>query len=378
MRRFSNFRLLKHHSVRYTAPLFCGAVFFASPQARADDPAVALYGLIDLGVASTHVSGTGTHNGLIDGGLGDSVWGLRGNDDLGGGWRALFQVEGTFTPSNGQGVDQDGRLFNRQSWVGLDNASYGRLSFGRQYTIGQSFASQLEQAGWKDMGLGATFKASDNFQFDNVVNYVTPAYGGWSLGVGYSFDAAKPDAFATNANNRAISAGLKYAQGPLLAVATWDEMRLGDAIPTQARPRAVQVGASYDFEVAKVALAWSRQSNGYVGLDGGDPDNLGVGLGPRAFVDGGHVDAWFLGLTVPVGQDSIVLQWSPARPSWTWDNGQRARTAQLTTLGYIHPLSPRTSLYGFIGYASRYTVDNQFDPEGSHTTRVAVGMQHQF
>ncbi|WZB70124.1 hypothetical protein WJ968_31135 [Achromobacter xylosoxidans] len=33
----------------------------------------------------------------------------------------------------------------------------------------------------------------------------------------------------------------------------------------------------------KVSAAWSRQRNGYVGLDGGDPDNLGQNLGPAAF-----------------------------------------------------------------------------------------------
>nr|WP_256977745.1 porin [Bordetella genomosp. 10] len=385
MSKATSLKLFKQKSARYIAPFSYGAVFFAlfftHTQARAgtdEGPGVTMYGIVDLGVGTTHVSGSGTRNGLVNGGETDSVWGLRGREDLGGGWRALFGLESGFNPSNGQVDDQDGRLFNYQSWVGLAQDGYGRLTFGRQYTIGQSFGNELEQAGWKEMGLGATFKASDNFQFDNMVNYVSPSFAGWTLGLGYSFDAARPGGFATGANNRAASAGLKYEQGPWLAVATWDEMRLGSAVATRARPRAVQLGLAYDFEVAKVALGWSRQSNGYVGLDGGDPDALGVAAGPRAFVDGGHADAWFVGLTVPVGADSIVLQWSPARPSWTWDDGRRARSAQLGTLGYIHVLSPRTSLYGFVGYASRYTLDNQFDPQGSHTTRVAVGMQHRF
>ncbi|ALM87067.1 porin [Bordetella sp. N] len=369
-----------------------GAVFFASAatctlvsgvlatpaHAADDDAAVTMYGLIDLGVGSTHVSGTGTRNGLVNGGEDDSVWGLRGQDDLGAGWRALFQLENGFNPSNGRTDDQDGRLFNYQSWVGFENDAYGRVTFGRQHTIGQAFGNQLEQAGWKDMGLGATFKASDNFSFDNLVNYVSPSVGGWALGLGYSFDAAKPGGYAASASNRAFSAGLKYEQGPWLAVATWDQMRLGNTVATHAQPRALQLGIAYDFQIAKVALGWSRQSQGYVGLDGSDPDDLGVDAGPQAFVDGGHVNAWFLGVTVPVGKDSIVLQWSPMQPSWRWDDGQRARRAQLATVGYIHELSPRTSLYGFVGYASHYTLDNQFDPDGSHTTRVVVGMQHHF
>jgi len=41
-------------------------------------------------------------------------------------------------------------------------------------------------------------------------------------------------------------------------------------------------------------------------------------------------------------------------------------------------LSPRTTLYGFAGYASNYTLDNQFDPANSHTTRVGAGISHHF
>jgi predicted porin len=135
---------------------------------------------------------------------------------------------------------------------------------------------------------------------------------------------------------------------------------------------------SYNFEVAIVALAWTRQADGYSGMDGGDPDGLGQGLGPAAFVQGGHADAWFVGVTVPVGKGRVVAQWSPAQPSWTWSDGQRARRAQLATLGYIYDLSPRTSLYTYAGYAANYTLDNQFDPANSHTTRLGMGISHQF
>lgn len=339
---------------------------------------VHLYGIVDAGVAVTSVSGQGSHSGLLNGGLTDSLWGLQGAEDLGGGWHSRFQLESGFNPSNGNS-EQDGRLFNYAAWVGLGHDSVGEVRFGRQHTIGQLYGNALEIASWKDMGMGATFKASDNFQLSNMVNVTSPTWNGLQAGVGYSFDAGDQGQFRTNQNNRALSMGLKFESGPLLAVATWDQLRLAQAPEgSGGRPQAVQLGASYDFEVLKLSVAWSRQKNGYAGLDGGDPDGLGLGLGPAPFVRGGTVDAWLAGVSVPVGPGAILVQWSLARPNWHWDNGMTARNAQLATLGYTYALSPRTTLYGFAGYASNYTLDNQFDPANSHTTRVGAGISHHF
>ena len=366
------------------------AAFFYPMIVHADDDdsagsRVTLYGLIDLGVATQHTSGQGTRNSMISGGQTDSLWGMRGNEDLGDGWHASFQLETGFNAADGNVEDGDGRLFNYNAWVGLGHSSFGEIRLGRQSTIANQFASDLELAGWKDMGLGATFKASDTFQFDNTVNYLSPDFAGLQFGVGYTFNADDGSAsgFRTANNNRAYSLGLRYRQGPLLAVATWDEMRVGatgiaNAGAAGARPRALQLGMSYDFEVVKISVAWTRQQDGYVGLDGADPDGLGLDLGPAPFVHGGRVDAWFVGAAVPVGAGSLVAQWSPGKPSWSWQDGDRARNAQVTTLGYIYPLSRRTSLYTFVGYARNYTLDNQFDPDNSHTTRFAVGITHQF
>lgn len=356
----------------------------ASPlAARADAAAlsgaeVQIYGVVDAGVAVTNVSGVGSRSGMLNGGLTDSLWGLRGREDLGEGWSARFQLENGFDPSTGRQAD-DRSLFNYGAWVGLGHDDLGELRLGRQYTVGKTYGNALEIASWKEMGMGATFKASDNYQFSNLVNYYTPEWQGWQAGIGYSFDADAQGKFRTNANNRALSLGLKYEDGPLLAVATWDQMRLAQPPQgIQGRPRALQLGASYDFEVLKVSAAWSRQRNGYVGLDGGDPDNLGQNLGPAAFAAGGTVNAWLLGVSVPLGRGTVLAQWSLAKPDWQWADGMTARKAQLMTLGYTYELSKRTTVYAFAGYASNYTLDNQFDPGNSHTTRYAMGVTHRF
>ena len=149
---------------------------------------VQIYGVVDAGVAVTNVSGVGSRSGMLNGGLTDSLWGLRGREDLGDGWSARFQLENGFDPSTGRQAD-DRSLFNYGAWVGLGHDDLGELRLGRQYTVGKTYGNALEIASWKEMGMGATFKASDNYQFSNLVNYYTPEWQGWQAGIGYSFDA---------------------------------------------------------------------------------------------------------------------------------------------------------------------------------------------
>lgn len=62
---------------------------------------VTLYGLVDAGY--NHVSGlkNGSFNGIASGIMEGSRWGLRGNEDLGGGYRAIFTLESRFEADTG-------------------------------------------------------------------------------------------------------------------------------------------------------------------------------------------------------------------------------------------------------------------------------------
>ncbi len=83
-----------------------------------------LYGLVDAGVeVVNHASATGgTVTRLTSGGMNTSRWGIRGSEDLGGGLKAVFQLESGIFIDNGT-VDTPSSvpsgLFRRQSYVGL-------------------------------------------------------------------------------------------------------------------------------------------------------------------------------------------------------------------------------------------------------------------
>lgn len=348
--------------------------------ASAQESGVTLYGVVDAAVSSTHVHDPGgvrkTQTGLLSGGYGDSLFGLRGSESLSDGWRAEFTLESRFDTSTGE-LDGD-EFFNNSAWVGLSNDSFGSLRLGRQQTVAQQYASELEIGPWKDMGMGATFKASDNYQLNHSINYLSPSFGGLSVAAGYSFDVLGDEISGIKSPHGSLA--VKYEQGPFVAVASWDKTWLSDSALAGARdPSAWQVGAAYDFTVARVSLAWSRQANGYAGLDGGDPDGLGLGLGARAFAFGGRLDAYLAGVSVPVGDSGEVLvQWSYIDPNWSWEDGEKAHAGQLATLGYVHSLSPRTKLYAMAGYARHYSIENQIVQGQGNTTRFMTGINHSF
>ncbi|UCF25560.1 MAG: porin, partial [Ralstonia sp.] len=102
---------------------------------------VTLYGVTDVNLefannvgavpqaANKYSPGPANHVVRMDsGGLAGSRWGLRGVEDLGGGLSALFVLESGFGLNNGS-LQQSGRLFGRQAFVGLKSAQFGQITF---------------------------------------------------------------------------------------------------------------------------------------------------------------------------------------------------------------------------------------------------------
>jgi predicted porin len=91
---------------------------------------VTLYGLMDVGITSVSNQGGSRDISLATGMLSPNLFGITGVDDLGGGLKAIFKLEGQFEMGTGA---LDGTEFGRQSWVGLESVSWGALTAGNQY-----------------------------------------------------------------------------------------------------------------------------------------------------------------------------------------------------------------------------------------------------
>jgi predicted porin len=91
---------------------------------------VTLYGVADM--FYQYADGANSLSRAQSGGLAGSRFGLRGSEDLGGGLRANFTLEGGVNLDDGTS-GQGGAMFGRQAHVGL-SGSFGSVSLGRQYT----------------------------------------------------------------------------------------------------------------------------------------------------------------------------------------------------------------------------------------------------
>jgi predicted porin len=253
------------------------ATFAASADAQTS---VTLYGVIDEGINYTNNVGRGHVYELSSGFAQGSRWGLRGAEELGGGLKAVFQLENGFDLNSGR-LAQGGRMFGRQAYVGLSSAPYGTLTLGRQY---DSVVDYLAQTTANGNWAGTLFShpldndnTDNTFRLDNTVKYASPSIAGFQFGGTYSF--SNDTGFA---NNRAYSIGGQYAYAGLLVAAAYLQadnpgngasgaITANDAGFIAARMRVFGGGITYTFGPATAGFVYTNSNylnptgNGYLG-----------------------------------------------------------------------------------------------------------------
>lgn len=175
---------------------------------------VTLYGLVDEGIDYTNNVG-GSHVYELQSGYAQgSRWGMKGADDLGGGLKAVFQLENGFDVNNGK-LGEGGLMFGRQAYVGLTDSTFGAVTFGRQYDSLVDYLAQTTANGnWGGYLFSHPYdndNTDNSFRVNNTVKYASPNLAGFQAGATYSFSND-----AKFANNRQYSVGAQYANGPLL------------------------------------------------------------------------------------------------------------------------------------------------------------------
>jgi len=375
--------------------------------AFADGSNVQLYGIIDLGVVHYSglrpTSGTGTvsSTGLDSGGQSSSRIGLKGSEDLGGGLKAIFQVEtgfcaaGTNQNTDGKGGNSGGYcsgggFMQRTSMVGL-TGGFGTVVAGRLNTpLWNSELAADPFAG----GLTGNIDNISNETFANVkranqvVAYVTPDFMGFTGTAVYSF---APFSSTVNLNQggnttRAWELNGAYNNGPIFA--SLDYLRgtnMGVSVPgngsldTGLGPNTAQLSTNssqglavkhwqvtggYDFGIAKVAAMYQNLK----------VDNVS-----------GDRTVWMLGATVPVGPGAILASYAQAKNTLGADTGNN--TAKQYAIGYTYALSKRTNLYTSYAHISNDSntalavgdsSTGNLGVAGQSSNGFALGIRHKF
>ena len=350
------------------------------------ETSVTLYGIIDTGIGYNQIKGTvagvdvkASKFGLINGVQSGSRWGLKGSEDLGDGLRAVFQLESGFDSSTGvqaQGGTGTDRLFGRQATIGLAGDSWGQLDLGRQTNIASKYLPGVIDpfnAGFGQANAGTSFTSSNTLRLDNMIMYQTPNFSGFQFGLGYSFNANGSQTWKLSGqddtNNRVVTTGLRYSNGPIGVALTYDRMN-NSSLDTPAVTEW-NLGGAYDFEVVKVSLGFGQTRNGlFAAQNFGQYSSLAPGL---SYADGLKINSYLVGLSAPVGNGRVLASWQMADPHSSDESLGNLSKQQSFSLGYTYNLSKRTNLYAIGSYAKHVYFQDDLK-----STMVGVGIRHQF
>ncbi len=250
---------------------------------------VTLYGVVDMnleyanhvGAVPTAANGfsRGPSNNVFrmdSGGMSGSRWGLRGTEDLGGGLKAVFVAESGFNLDTGT-LQQGGRLFGRQAYVGLQSAQFGQLSLGRQYTSMFEALANFSPTAYSTQYEPIVMQSGANFREDNTIKYSgqfgpVSALAHYSFGVGTALPATVGVATPIGGNGEvpgqarrdsAYGVAVAYAAGPFGATVGYDQWNptIGTSSGTVKK---AAVAASYSFgQLAKImgGYRWGQNRN---------------------------------------------------------------------------------------------------------------------
>lgn len=351
-------------------PLLACAVLCAFGAGAHAQSSVTLSGSIDL--AMRHSSNSqGSLTSMASGSNSTSRLVFRGVEDLGGGLKASFWLEGAFNADNGT-TAANNQIWDRRSTVGL-SGRFGEVRLGRDWT--PSFLAWASTDPFVVVGVGGAINmwaSAPSTAFrrafgaagttlsrsSNAVEYILPANLG---GVYGQVMVAPGEGGNAQGNYNYHGARLGYAAGPWDVAGFYGNTRI-DATHAQFKQSGVR--ASYNF--GSTVLAGSLLDSTYLNAK--------------------H-QALLVSLSVPVGYGAIKASYIKVNQKGRDAAGASidADDAQRFALGYVHNLSKRTALYGNVGRVSnqgRATFAISGGPgasaPGSHSTGYEVGLRHNF
>lgn len=363
---------------------------------------VTLYGVIDTSLTYVHNASGDQHlwalGNASGGDLAGTRWGIKGQEDLGNGLAAIFQLENGFDPSTGHNL-QSNREFGRQAFVGLTSSQFGTVTLGRQYDP----VVDLVQAITADNYFGSAFATPgdvDNYdnssRTNNAIKFQSISYAGLQFEAMYAFGGV---AGSTGAG-QTWSLAAAYNNGPLGLAAGYfhadnsntlaNGLRTGwnstsdgtfDANINNFYATAKSIGiarlaAQYTVGPFTAGASYSNaqyKPDGFSGFGSSEKFNVGQG-----FLNYQATPALLLGLGY----------------TYTKSSGDTSATYHQASLGADYSLSKRTDVYlvGAYQHASGQTrnpdtgaVTNAQASIGSYGYNgtssqelVALGLRHKF
>ena len=330
------------------------ATLAVSAQAQSS---VTLYGNVDVGLTSIKTKSTpanpavdGTVTGVTSSILTESFFGLKGQEDLGGGLKAIFKLESFIDVDTG--ATTAGNFFGKNAYVGLAG-DFGTVKLGNQESLFKTEAAAFDAFGVSPvLAVSKLFVDSESWQ--NTIGYTSPNLSGLTLSAQHSAKENGKAVGAGQVNGGATAVAANYTVGALGLSAVYGDVRSVNASVVTEKNQAWLLGASYDFGVVKAFAQYGQNKA---------EDAAGADVSKDKFYQ--------VGAVVPVTQaGSVHAAFGQVKTSFPV--GADAKERQFS-LAYHHALSKRTSVYA----GGTYAKWEQAAAEEKITT-LAVGVRHAF
>ncbi len=359
-----------------------------------------------------------------------SSLGFKGTEDLGGGMKAGFVLEGQPLADTGS-LSRDGRIFGRQAFVGV-TTPYGEVRIGRQYApiFFSSALVTVERFGGTDLFIEGGLTNNLHVRWDNAVTYSAQVGDfrgqlGWSPNAGSARKisgarASTPPSATTgqilggatagaeDGKNTGNSSGafLAYTGGDLTLTGGLSYTSFHGATLAAGSTGAVELAKLDSYKVANVGFKYALADTGlifngafgrgtYDFLNGSQVSNApaalgGFSLAELAIPNALRISSLVLGTRYNIGAMAFLAQWSETK----FRNGNHGKDTSFM-LGAEYSLSKRTTLYTRLGATKdkgigpdvllvatgvRETpvfVGTGLNPD-SRTSIMAVGVRHSF
>ena len=280
---------------------------------------VTVYGKVDLGLVVDSGAAAGKSVRLSSGVTGGSRLGFKGSEDLGGGYKAAFQLETGYCADSAAGAPNfctgSNQFMGRQAHGDLSGA-FGTLSGGRQYSLGYLNLTTIDPFGTGYAGQVNNIVDAAGVRLNNSVHYTTPAFAGLTA----SGEVAFGETTGNWKSGRVFGGSVNYASGP--AYAGFSFYDLANANGAGAARRDYLLGGTYDFGVVKAHALVEKAD--------GDPTGA-IKLDTLDLM---------AGVSVPLAGGSLMASYVHHD-----DRGALGRDANQLGAAYNYPLSKRTSLY---------------------------------
>ena len=406
---------------------------------QAAPASVTVYGIVDAGV--THTTGLASEkNQVVSGIMEGSRFGLRGNEDIGGGYRALFTLEHRLEVNNGTinnrppsgsqvpdrfnnvallsqasgialppalapavagvaaglgarlGVNLDGggRFWDRQAYIGLVTP-FGAILMGRQYTPAYEINATFDVMGTQSSlsaGQVASIPASVDIRVSNALQYRI-VLGGITAAAMYSF--GDPATVTGNSKANRFGGAMAMYKTDLFSVGLGYNQRNNDL--GQKSLKSTLLGASANVGPGTVSVLLGQ-------VEDDNPSGVstiatsltpltgaaGASLVQTAFTEALKQDGRLshIGYKMTTGANTLYIAYSAY-------NDRRAANADVASYGvaYSYAFSKRTDVNAVLAHFDNKNLAQAAPGQagflggvtksaGTDSNSVALGIRHRF